>query len=696
MDINTEPFNWTTSLPSLPANPIDLNGAGAICETKRFDSFWNTSGDRVILPAGKKYTSKTARANESALTVTNYWDKEQDLEKTTLEIKSPFMKAAIQKVIPEYATFNIDVKNIIIDGEPHCLFRYHNEIMSYGREMWENQNEEAANHIRHLILHMWETFASEIRHFNDLKLLAVSEPSLQHKHLWMLFRPGDLVYVRADEPWVFRLDKMILSGKNWVFHGIDIDYNGTKFGYSEIIECIEYYEGLKPLKELYITTFDRLPEDEKLNKREMLISRGRKFVAIHGKRHLWFEDGPGKSSGWMKTRIMADHIGWYNSNSGCQVFLRDDKKKYKPEEALESLTEEEFMICYTHVSGYSLRENKWGRFHIDDIQEITFDSTAFNDLILPKDQKAQLLSLVGVHEDDGFSFDDLIKGKGKGMTFLLYGEPGLGKTLTAESVADYCKKPLVRLDAGTLGTSPKSVEKGLRNAFRLAERWHALLLLDEADVYLEQRKSRNLTHNGVISGNAFDTAFISRIHLAIYYPPLTRLSRSKLLYNFLAQISPESAKALKLDGTLREIAKEKLNGRQIKNIVRTACALARGDSSADGNVYKRHLETSLRPMKRFNRTMERVRLNEEKQVLGIKEIVGEEQEHEDEDELDSDEEDEENGEDGSEEFEESEYEIDLTGEQNEQDELDAESEEDIDGGGEEDTESRQNKRRRLL
>lgn len=299
MDINTEPFNWATSLPSLPANPIDLDGAGAVCETKRFDSFYNASGDRVILPAGKKYTSKTARANESALTVINYWDKEQDLEKTTLEIKSPFMKAAIQKVIPEYATFNIDVKNIIIDGEPHCLFRYHNEIMSYGREMWENQNEEAANHIRHLILHMWETFASEIRHFNALKLLADSEPSLQHKHLWMLFRPGDLVYVRVDEPWAFRFDKMTLSGKNWIFYGLDIDYNGTKFGYSEITQCIEHYEGLKPLKELHITTFDRLPEDEKPSKREMLISRGRKFVGIHGKRHLWFEDSPGKSSGWV-------------------------------------------------------------------------------------------------------------------------------------------------------------------------------------------------------------------------------------------------------------------------------------------------------------------------------------------------------------------------------------------------------------
>lgn len=216
----------------------------------------------------------------------------------------------------------------------------------------------------------------------------------------------------------------------------------------------------------------------------------------------------------MKTRFVADQDGWNDMYCG-QVCLRDDKKVYKPQDVLESLTEEDFMICCRRVKGYSLRENKWTVFHIDAIEEISYDLAAFDNLILPDGQKQQLLSLVRVHEDDRFSFDDLIKGKGTGITFLLYGEPGLGKTLTAgkfyrpsdsqtnnwlESIADYCQKPLVRIDSGTLGTSPKSVEKGLKKAFQLAERWHAVLLLDEADVYLEQRRSRNLTHNGVISG----------------------------------------------------------------------------------------------------------------------------------------------------------------------------------------------------
>lgn len=39
--------------------------------------------------------------------------------------------------------------------------------------------------------------------------------------------------------------------------------------------------------------------------------------------------------------------------------------------------------------------------------------------------------MIKIHKDERLQFDDLIKGKGKGMIFLLHGEPGVGKTLTA-------------------------------------------------------------------------------------------------------------------------------------------------------------------------------------------------------------------------------------------------------------------------
>lgn len=297
MEAGQELFDWTVSLPSQPVNPMILDGGGAVCETKRFDSFYNTYGDRVILPAGQKYKSKTTRANDSAMTVTNYWDKEQDLEKTVLEIKSPFMKRALKKIIPEYANFNIYIKNITITDEPHCLFHYREELMDYGRRMSENQDEEAAKHIEHLVTHMWEVFATEIICFNALVWLADFEPGLEHKYLWMMFRTGDLAYVWDDEPWAFRFNQMTKSGKSWVLSGVNIDYNGLNFGFTNVSASIDHYEGLKAPKELHVTTFDAFSEEEKQSKREMFIARGRKFVGIHGKRHLWFEENPSKSSG---------------------------------------------------------------------------------------------------------------------------------------------------------------------------------------------------------------------------------------------------------------------------------------------------------------------------------------------------------------------------------------------------------------
>jgi len=67
-------------------------------------------------------------------------------------------------------------------------------------------------------------------------------------------------------------------------------------------------------------------------------------------------------------------------------------------------------------------------------------------------------------------------------------------------VADFCEKPLIKIDSGDLGTSTETVEKGISDVFHLAEKWHAVLLLDEADVFLEQRQTADLNRNSLVSG----------------------------------------------------------------------------------------------------------------------------------------------------------------------------------------------------
>jgi ATP-dependent 26S proteasome regulatory subunit len=77
---------------------------------------------------------------------------------------------------------------------------------------------------------------------------------------------------------------------------------------------------------------------------------------------------------------------------------------------------------------------------------------------------------------------DMIEDKGNGLTILLHGGPGTGKTFTAESVAELAEKPLYRVTCGDIGTKPDDVESYLESALHLGKIWDCVVLLDEADV----------------------------------------------------------------------------------------------------------------------------------------------------------------------------------------------------------------------
>ena len=95
------------------------------------------------------------------------------------------------------------------------------------------------------------------------------------------------------------------------------------------------------------------------------------------------------------------------------------------------LTDDDYLICHYLMPGFSLIDKKWCFFQVDLIEDVEYNLNAFETLKLENDQKQMILSLVKVHTDERLSFDDVIKGKGRGMIFLLHGAPGVGKTLTA-------------------------------------------------------------------------------------------------------------------------------------------------------------------------------------------------------------------------------------------------------------------------
>jgi len=194
----------------------------------------------------------------------------------------------------------------------------------------------------------------------------------------------------------------------------------------------------------------------------------------------------------------------------------------------------------------------------------------------------------------------VIQGKGKGLVFVLHGTPGTGKTLTAEGIADLLKRPLYSVSMGELGSSAKVLEAALSQILEIAHHWGAVLLIDEADTFLEQRGIHDLHRNAMVSVflkqleyfsgvlflttnrvNTFDDAFQSRIHVALRYAELDVPARRKIWGMFIDRIkSVQGMETTVVSKDLDKLAnKHVLNGRQIKNVVRTAQALAENEKT---------------------------------------------------------------------------------------------------------------------
>jgi AAA+ superfamily predicted ATPase len=129
-----------------------------------------------------------------------------------------------------------------------------------------------------------------------------------------------------------------------------------------------------------------------------------------------------------------------------------------------------------------------------------WSESALDRVILDGNKKQRLKRLVTHYNNEASRIGDIIKNKGRGLTIVLHGPSGVGKTLTAECLAEYAKKPLIPLSVGSLVADDESIEERLVEAFENASRLKAILLLDEADIVLEARSFEDVRRNGIVSG----------------------------------------------------------------------------------------------------------------------------------------------------------------------------------------------------
>ncbi|KAL2131486.1 hypothetical protein VTI74DRAFT_4974 [Chaetomium olivicolor] len=255
-----------------------------------------------------------------------------------------------------------------------------------------------------------------------------------------------------------------------------------------------------------------------------------------------------------------------------------------------TLTETQLLLCSPDVRGYSLKLKLWCLFSVSGISPIAFNDAAFPNLMIPPSYKDLVLSFVEAHptsntaskcptsesNDNNRSvmFDDLIEGKGLSIILLLVGNPGTGKTLTAEAVADKVRRPLYVLSAGELGQHAEDLARRLREALELAEQWDAVLLFDECDVYLQERLLEYYRGIMFMTSNraeTIDRAFHSRIHLTLRYPDLDAPAKEHIWRHFTKLVGADDSFTAEV---YEKLAGLPINGRQIKNTVRTATLVA--------------------------------------------------------------------------------------------------------------------------
>lgn len=245
-----------------------------------------------------------------------------------------------------------------------------------------------------------------------------------------------------------------------------------------------------------------------------------------------------------------------------------------------------------YIKGYNLRHKKWFEISADGISDVKWNREAFQSLVIERKSKELIQALV-TSQIEAEKGADLISGKGNGLILLLHGGPGTGKTLTAESVAEIAEKPLYRVTCGDVGTKAEQVEKYLESVLYLGRIWGCVVLLDEADVFLEQRSLEDLERNALVSVflrvleyydgilvltskrvGTFDEAFRSRIQLALHYPSLGPQQRFRIWQTFIDRLSKLSTdEEIDIDDLrdhLHLLKDEKMNGRQIRNVITTA------------------------------------------------------------------------------------------------------------------------------
>lgn len=605
------------------------------CEVKTWHLRFKRDGTQEKLSAGG-FGQVEASIDNYALVVTRKLDKNHNLESTTLDVNSPHILKAFKDVVKSHPTVASDFSTpFSIQIPSEMLFHRWDDLEKYISTL---EDDTARMHLN-LLLHFMEFDMGAAR---ENYRAQVRSGVIEFAKLGILYRPGDIVlhYVKSH-PWLLKIDRTAYEehtkrGKYFEIQCSYSDYDGQHYGLSKQIFRIyqkEDFGSEHPSKILDLSVYPRVYASDGEDLEYRLRERGERFLGLvgvlirqydgaaqylksppYGYFHPEEDQFPQLWMPYTETgRVIIDRKTFGEDHRGQAVSRRP----------LESLDKK---LCPPYVLGYSPSRKDWCRFFVPSIREVDWKTHAFDNLILPESQLTLVRALVTSHEFPSDARDEEQQ-KGRGLVCLLHGSPGSGKTLTAECAAEITQKALIRASMSELNKydSPWYFERSLVEVLRLATTWKAIVLLDEADVFLEARRDESpdaaqrnalvavfLRHLEYFSGiiflttnriHVFDAAMKSRVHLALGYHEPNKEGRRAIWKQSLERGLPKDS-TLDIDKVSESLSSERLNGREISNTIHTACTLARYSSE---KLDLRHIQEVLSVRSDFEATLKRMK-----------------------------------------------------------------------------------------
>ncbi|KAI9927167.1 hypothetical protein ASPWEDRAFT_46645 [Aspergillus wentii DTO 134E9] len=569
---------------------------GSICDYRNlYETKPDENGDTTFVKEMPKDLPEAGEDEESAqyaVIVRNKKssDSRKSLELHSIIIQSQVLKEFLEPVMEGYPGVTVSLERLDF-GAPFKPFVHRWERFVKARE--EATDPTTKDHVELLYKILHDELKDVIARKRDLS----SHGVITHDLLWTIFEPDEPIFAVQEgrlRAFKFSYGYMNVCKARYEVTCSYVDHDGDEFGWREDEFYIPRFVGTGPITALPIFPLRYHKQEKSI--RESLIARGKLWEAHKGYHYKDYE-GPS-----------IEHFERYGEDKEIRATLKGrviiDAEAYNtfhPDHSVwvsNGIADEDFddshrLCANPMVRGYSIKTKKWLSFYLDATKDIVWDTRAFDALVLPREQqnlKQLILAFAKAQSKNADTFDDVVQGKGRGIIMQLSGPPGVGKTLTAESVAEVMQVPLYMMSAGDLGTDAEKVERSLKDILRMVPKWGAVLLLDEADVFMEARDASDLQRNELVSiflrmleyyegilflttnrAENIDPAFESRIHVSLAYPDLDSVSRRHIWSQFLGATANTTAFTSE---QLDKVAEVQLNGRQIKNIIKTSHLLA--------------------------------------------------------------------------------------------------------------------------